>query len=298
MLRVLVVEDDPAFQESYRDLLENLGYTAVVVGDVARAREVLRDEAFDAAILDQRLQSGTTSADGMDLIEAARSRGAKVFLVTGYATDEMVKKAYERGVYDFVEKGPRLRTLVSAKLDQVRELARANSRALPAEADARIRDLWSRLDEGTADARGRRLEDLMLLILTSVPGFREEPSRLRSAAEEIDLTIRNESSDPFWSKLSPYIVAECKNWSKPVGGAEVGWFADKLRDRPDARLGFLFAPSGITGPVDVKIDGYRRDGIQIVPVDRGGIERLVNASDRNEELKALHRRWAVGRSPA
>jgi ActR/RegA family two-component response regulator len=293
MLNVLVIEDDSTFQRIYEELLAQQGLNARIVSSVQDARAALRGDEFDAVILDQRLQGEGGPDDGIPLIEDAQRHGAKVFLVTGFASTEMIRRAYEFGVFDYLEKGPHLRTLLSAKLDQVRELVRARSRNLPA-AEKRMRELWSSVGDGTPQARGKRLEDLVLLIMTSVPGFQEGWKHLRTPAEELDVAIRNESTDPFWSKQPSYILAECNNWSKAVGTAEIGWFADRVRERPDARLGFFFAPNGFSEPVDEKVRSYRKEGIQLVVVDRVDIDRLVHSDDRSRDLKALHARWAVG----
>ena len=63
------------------------------------------------------------------------------------------------------------------------------------------------------------------------PGFARITTRRRNDVEEIDLVIRNESTDPFWAgEGSGYILVECKNWSSPVGALEYNHFRAKLAD--------------------------------------------------------------------
>lgn len=292
MLRVLVVEDDPAFREEYRLLLEELGYTCTLASSVQEAHAVWSPEAFDVVLLDQRLQGSVGPNDGIDLLEEARLSTAKVILITGYATDDAIKRAFELGAYDYLEKTAVLRSLLRAKLDHLREHVRARQR-FTTENDRQISELWSTLREGSAAAKGRRLEELILRLMTSVPGFLEFTHNLRTESEELDVVIRNESQDPLWSKLPAYFLCEAKNWSKKVGTPEVAWMADKIRRRKPHSLGFFFAAQGFSEPVKARVDELRAEGVALVMVDHGDLQELVQASDRGAVLKRLHARWAV-----
>lgn len=64
--------------------------------------------------------------------------------------------------------------------------------------------------------------------------------------EELDLVMSNGHAVNGLPPLGPYFSVECKNWSKPVGSAEICWFATKLR-RSGQRFGVLVAANGVTG---------------------------------------------------
>ncbi|MEQ8273747.1 MAG: response regulator [Deltaproteobacteria bacterium] len=285
MLNVLVVEDDPAMQETYAEILADEGYVGTIVGSSAEAKATWETGDFDVVLLDKRLQGGSGPDDGVDLLESARFSTAKVLLVTGFADEGSIRRAFRGGAYDYLVKDPLLPTLLTAKLSQIRETVRAQQRGRPV-ADALIRQLWSKLGEGSAHAKGRRLEELILMFMTSVPGLLEAGRNLRTPAEELDVAIRNESTDPFWSKQPAFILCEAKNWTKSVGTPEVGWFATKVQDRPGA-LGFFFAAGGFTGPVYDVARTKRTHGLRLVLVDRSDMEELVMTDDRNEVLKKL-----------
>ena len=293
MLRVLVVEDDAYFRDEYRLLLEELGYTYTLAGSTAEAAAAWSPEAFDVVLLDQRLQGSAGPNDGIDLMAHARMSTAKVILITGYASEDAVKRAFELGVYDYLEKTPILRTLLRAKLDHLREHVRARQR-FTSENDREIEALWSTLGEGAAAATGRRLEELVLRLMSSVPGFIEVARNLRTESEELDVVVRNESTDGLWSKQPAYFLCEAKSWSKKVGTPEVSWMADKVGRRKEACLGFFFAARGFSEPVRARVDEYRSQGLAMIMVDDQDLAELVTASDRSEVLKRLHARWAVG----
>ena len=295
MLHVLVVEDDDQYQGVYRKLLEQQGDTFAVVASRDAARTAWRAGRFDAVILDKRLQGAAGPDDGVDLLAEARFHGAKTILITGYADDESIRRAFELGAHEYLEKSAVLPALLRIKLDQIQTLVRTRQRGLPANHE-NIQQAWAQLGEGTAHAKGRRLEDLVSRLLESVQGFIVDRRNLRTETEELDLVLRNESQDPFWIKLPPYLLVESKNWSSKVGTPELAWFADKLRERPEARLGLFIAPGGFSKSVDDKALSYRKEGLTMVLVDRPDLEALVHArsDQRTDLLKALHSRWAVG----
>ena len=79
------------------------------------------------------------------------------------------------------------------------------------------------LVEKDPNKKGIALERLVTLIFSTINGF--HPShRVQTETEEIGVFVRNESLDAFWSKLSPFILVECKNWSSKVGKDEVVLF--------------------------------------------------------------------------
>lgn len=106
--------------------------------------------------------------------------------------------------------------------------------------------------------------------------------------------IRNESRDRFWQQESPYILVECKNWSRPAGRSELVIFQDKLARRfGRAKLGFFVAPGGFTTGF---LDGRRHEGqgdILVVCIGPEGLETLVTSHDRNAALKELHDRAII-----
>ena len=82
--RILIVDDDPIFQETYRDFLLAEGYEVVGVHTAEEARKGFRDPGIGLIILDQKLRGPGGPDEGADLAaEAARlAPGAKVIIAT------------------------------------------------------------------------------------------------------------------------------------------------------------------------------------------------------------------------
>lgn len=103
-LRILLVEDNPEMREIVRTLLASWGATQLATAtSVESALELLAREAFDLAIVDQRLGDG----DGLDLVRRLR-RSPTPFLpllmLTSNASRTNVAAARDSGVNEFLAK--------------------------------------------------------------------------------------------------------------------------------------------------------------------------------------------------
>lgn len=292
--RVLIVDDDALFQETYEDILEREGYAITAARTREDALEALDRGDWEIVLLDQKLLGAGGPDEGLHLIEEVhlRSPGAKPIMVTAYGSSESVRRAFEKGAYDFLEKSRLLEPLLLAKARNAVEAigARRLSGIDVTETETEIREAWKALDEPPdPNVRGRALEILLTRIFKTIPGFRSVDSNLRNALEEFDLTIRNESEDPFWKRESLYLLVECKNWSKPVGVDQLCRFLDKLPRFGRVRLGMFIAPGGVTEPFRTELRSRRREDTLVMVLEREHLEALVFAPDRNEWLKQYHR---------
>lgn len=209
-------------------------------------------------------------------------------MVTGYASPTAIEQAFAAGAYDYVEKTPSFETLLRVKIEHVMELQR--QRWLVHAHDSEAQALWTLMASEANPQRKGLLEDLMELLLKSIGGFIVKDRR-RGLDEELDLIVRNEAADPWWSKEGSYILVECKNWSRPCDPKELAHFHDKLAFRFDrAKLGFFVAASGFTKGFRSSLAKRRGSNHLVVPIDRTDLEHLVAASDRSEILKELHQR--------
>lgn len=292
---VLVVDDERASFEAYQDLLTREGYRVEWAPDQASALEKVGKQPWDVVILDQRLEGAAGGDKGIDMIRDIVPTGAKVIVATGYADDLMIERAFRDGAYDYLEKNQRLPTLLRIKVRNAVEAVQVSRIAdmSPDEREAAIHEGWRAVQtEADKNRKGKLLEDLMVLLFKTIPGFEHVNTRRRNQEEEIDLIIRNESQDPFWAREpSQYVLVECKNWSGPVGGSEFLVFESKVRNRFDrCRLGFFVAVGGFTKGFDAKAQKNPALSTLVVPVGPEDIQDLVSTRERNEVLKRLHSR--------
>lgn len=297
--RILIVDDDRMFLDTYRDLLSRDGYTVETATTREAALERLDENDWDVVLLDQKLLGRSGPDQGLELVEEVRARApaAKPIIVTAYATEQSIQRAFDLGVYDFLEKSGAFEHLLRAKVRNALETVREREMGYLGDeaAEQRIASTWSSLaQEQDPNRKGLLLEELLLLLFRSIDGFQNISTRRKSEYEEIDLMIRNESPDPFWSRESPYILVECKNWSRPVGRDQLDIFRAKLERRfGRAKLGFFVAAGGFTkGFLGSRMHAGQGD-VLVVCVGPEGLAQLVASTDRNATLKELHDRAIV-----
>ncbi len=294
--RILIIDDDNLFLDTYRDILENEGYTVETASDRATGNTMLDAGEWDVVLVDNRLAGERGPDVGVDLLTevSVRAPGAKAIMVTAFATPESIKRSFAAGAYDYLEKTGQFSTLLRVKVGNA--VASVRDRRLAnlgdAAAERAIVELWRNVRTETDPHRkGKALEDLVLVVLRSIPGFTRVWDRVTNAIEEIDILVRNESADPFWVKEGTYFLFECKNWSKPVGRSEIDIFVRKLERRYQrCKLGFFAAIGGFTNPADKIQLADSKGDVLVVMMDGEDLARLVAPGDRSAVLKDLHQR--------
>lgn len=297
--KILIIDDDPSFLKLYEDRLGDEGYVVEAARDRATALQKLDANAWDVVLLDQKLEGPGGSDSGLDLIAeiTRRSPGAKTILVTAYATTTAIQRAFREGVYDYLQKDNLFTSLLVAKLRNVLEFVRTQrfGGLTNAETEAAVKDTWTMTQsESDPNRKGKLLEDLMALLLRTIPGFHQVSTHRKNEAEEIDVLVRNESMDPVWTNERTFILVECKHWSKPVGVDEFRNFFHKVERKFDrCKLGFFVAPGGFTAPLQTELRGERRNNKLVVLVGPKDLSDLITSKDRNETLKQFLERAIV-----
>jgi CheY-like chemotaxis protein len=298
--KILIIDDDPSFLDLYRERLGDEGYVVEAARDRETALKKLEQAPWDVVLLDQKLEGPGGPDSGFDLISeiARRSPGTKTILVTAYATTAAIQRAFQEGVYDYLQKDHLFTALLAAKLRNALDLVRAQriGQLTDDKIEAAINETWAAVQAETdPNRKGALLEDLVALLLRTIPGFHRVWTRRKNDTEEIDVIVSNESTDPLWVKEpSTYILVECKHWSKPVGVAELRNFLHKVaRKFNRCHLGLFIAPGGFTEPLRNELRGERKEDALIVLIGPEDLATLVTSSNRNETLKAFHQRAVI-----
>ena len=158
---------------------------------------------------------------------------------------------------------------------------------MPRYSRKKINAFFAQADAATTAAeKGRALEDLTEYLFGSVPGLKLSSRDKKNTyeTEEIDVAFWNEQHPKGFKALGFLLLVECKNWSEPVGSAEVSWFITKLRHRA-LDFGILLAANGITG--DAADSRQAHDvvskalvgGIRVVVITRAEIEAMKTSDD-------------------
>lgn len=90
MFKILIVDDEEDIQLLYRKALESIGYQAVAVGTIERAKEIFMLGGIDLVILDLKL---TTPDSGLEVLRWMRQ--------TESVTPIIINSAYPNYKADF-----------------------------------------------------------------------------------------------------------------------------------------------------------------------------------------------------
>jgi len=131
----------------------------------------------------------------------------------------------------------------------------------------------------SADERGRSLEELVGRLFETIPGF-TVTDRIKTATEEIDIAVLNDSADPRFKRESAILLAECKNWSSKCGKNEFVLFKEKIENRSNrCSLGFLVSWNGFKSTVTKEMLRGSREQTLVVPIT--GKEIRASVRDGN-----------------
>lgn len=119
-LQVLVLDDEPIVCKRLKPALEKSGYAVEIFEDAAQALKRIDEKQFDIVVTDVRMEE----IDGIQVLEhvLAKSKDAKVIIITGYATVEVAREALAKGAFDFIAKPFKPNELRSAIAKAAKEI--------------------------------------------------------------------------------------------------------------------------------------------------------------------------------
>jgi len=117
--RILVIEDDEEMRALLRDMIEEEGYKTDSVINGSEAFRKLAKESFDLIITDVRMPGLT----GLDILPGIKKLqpDAPIIVITAFGSEEVQRKALERGANAYLEKPihfRELRTLIHDMFSQ------------------------------------------------------------------------------------------------------------------------------------------------------------------------------------
>jgi len=139
----------------------------------------------------------------------------------------------------------------------------------------------------SAYQKGKRLEELIIYVFEKIPGIEFYKANVvnHGNSEEVDVAFFNNKARTGFPFLEYFLLVECKNWSVPIGAAQVREFATKLKRRACPN-GVLVAANGITGNAQELNAAHHEitmtlavESIKIIVVTRPEIEAWTDTAD-------------------
>jgi hypothetical protein len=140
----------------------------------------------------------------------------------------------------------------------------------------------------TSDFKGRALEELVSKLFLTIPGLTVR-RRVKTATEEIDIDIFNDTTGGFLASEEAVILAECKNWSGKCGRDEFSLLEKKAENRrARCSLSFLISWNGFAGTIDKELLRSSRQRLVIVRLTGNDLRRAV---EDNSFFEVIQSAW-------
>ena len=99
---ILIVDDDPGMGETMVDILGDMDYEVDAAGDGYMAIEMLKEKAYDAALIDIKMPG----INGVETFKEVKrtSPSTRVMMMTAYSVEDLVQEALKEGAYGIIYK--------------------------------------------------------------------------------------------------------------------------------------------------------------------------------------------------
>jgi two-component system, NtrC family, response regulator PilR len=155
---ILVVDDEPDLRTLYELTLLREGYRVEAAGDLAQAREQLKEKRFDAIITDMRLPDGL----GLELLRelVADQRSERCVVITAHGSAENAVEALKAGAFDYLTKPVDLKQFRSVVASAIQGARSPAATPAPTRNDADIPGVAS-VSPGKSAGAGAILQKLV-----------------------------------------------------------------------------------------------------------------------------------------
>lgn len=101
-MKILLIDDDEWIRDSLSLFFEGEGCQLKALETAEEGLKILKNENYDIIIADYRLPV----MDGIELLKRIQGHNSNAFkiLITAYGSKELLSKAKEAGIHDFIEK--------------------------------------------------------------------------------------------------------------------------------------------------------------------------------------------------
>lgn len=137
--RILVVDDEDTFRHFLKLNLQEQGYQVTDAADGQTALQLIRQQQFEAALIDLRL----ADLDGLEIVRQLRQIAPQtsVIILTGFATLDSAIEALRQGAHDYLTKPFDTAELLARVADAIAKPSVQPSAMPPQESVLQIKDL-------------------------------------------------------------------------------------------------------------------------------------------------------------
>jgi CheY-like chemotaxis protein len=290
---ILIIDDERIQAESLSKSIqkEKVYINCFVASEENEILSSIENLFFDVAIVDLRMDN--YEIDGFSIIGKIIEINpfARIIIVSAYTEEYIyqINNVFLTGkIIGLIEKKEynQFVSEIVLSLSKYEEAYYNN----PSETAKALTSFYANAkNETNTYQKGIIFEQFVALMLSNM-GFSSINKRVLDRSQnEVDLVLRNEIKDNFFSKFAPYILVECKNKpNDPVGKNDFIQFFTKLKNTNGlSNLGFLITTGYIARTTYIEAVRTSSDSCKIIFISNPEIERLINSSTPLLELKKI-----------
>jgi two-component system, NtrC family, response regulator AtoC len=211
MNSILVVDDEEPFRRLLKNELARKGYAVSVAADGGEALRLLRENPFDAILLDVVMPG----VDGLSLMKKLKEdpSAPPIIVLTGKATVETAVEAMKNGAYDYLTKPYKLDELVIV-VDRVCEYGRLSVKSKLLE-----QELVRKESPFEFVGTSRQLKDILALIRKVAPT--DSPVFIQGESGTGKELVANTVWHYSKRKDTPFIALNCASLSESLIESEI-----------------------------------------------------------------------------
>lgn len=288
---ILIIDDDETqareLCKALQNKLQECSFSYAFEESDIKAKVIT--QFYSIAIVDLRMDK--YEIDGFDVMDMVMTANpyAKIIVISAYLGEYMPKLSeyMAKGILlgwsdkkDYDEWIPELTTIVRDYY----------SKDINPVAVQILEDMYAAAkNEPEATKKGKMFEDFVVGLFRQM-GFAHIGTRVKDeASNEIDIIVRNDINDPFFSKYGRYIFAECKN--KPEDGFSkydfIVFHKKVSSSNGDSNLGVVFTTGHIKRTVYLEALKESGNDIKIIYLSSGEIARLIHTPNMLDEFKEI-----------
>jgi two-component system response regulator AtoC len=211
MNNILVVDDEEPFRRLLKNELARKGYAVSVAADGGEALRLMRENPFDAILLDVVMPG----VDGLSLMKKLKEdpSAPPIIVLTGKATVETAVEAMKNGAYDYLTKPYKLDELVIV-VDRACEYGRLSVKSKLLE-----QELVRKESPFEFVGTSRQLKDILALIRKVAPT--DSPVFIQGESGTGKELIANTVWHYSKRKETPFIALNCASLSESLIESEI-----------------------------------------------------------------------------
>lgn len=288
---ILIIDDDDVQAKNLAEALSEVfpEYKILHVSKESEIQNLIVCHYYSIALVDLRMDS--YNFDGCDVIDwiSEINPYAKIIAVSAYTDEYMLKLSsyMSEGKLLAISEKESYETWIPKLKDIINEYYTRRTDSIVVKV---LEESYaSAKNESDHHKKGVMFEDFVVNLFRQMGFVHMETRKKDSASNEVDLIIRNDIGDPFFSKFGRYIFVECKN--KPELGFDKNDFIvfnnKVLSSSGNCDLGIVFTTGEVKKTVYRESLKESKFDTKIVFMSSAEILRLIHTPRMIDEFKEI-----------